>query len=865
MALYVRYRTPFSSVVLANTLSETISPDTSIAQYKIVSKIGEGGMGEVYLAHDTKLSRKVALKILPADVASNRDRMERFIREAKSAAALNHPNIATIYEIGESGAVNYIAMEFIDGFTLRDTIHGEHAELRKLLRYLQHTAEGLGKAHAAGIVHRDLKPDNIMITRDGHAKILDFGLAKLVEKVGPNPDGAKGVSGEEATVILPQYSTPGMILGTAGYMSPEQAQGRIKEIDQRSDIFSFGCILYEAATGRKAFKGKDVLDSLHQIVHGPTPQIKEFKADLPDELQRIVRRCLAKDPDDRYQSIREVAIELKELRRELEKSGIDSTISPAAKTETTASPEVEVTRSQRSLFKTDKHSALSPRASSAEYVVSGIKQHRVAALIGLVVVVLATFGFFGYRYFKTTNTERISSIAVLPFQNRSESPDTDYLSDGLADSLIYRLSQLPNLKVSPTSSVMRYKGKETDVAQIARELDVDAIMSGRLVQRGDDLSISVQMSDARTGKLIWAEQYDRKMADLLATQREIATTITQKLELKLTGNEKGITKKYTNSNEAYQLYLKGRYSFAKRTKVDIQRAIEYFQQAIALDPEFALAYARICEAYASMPAYPYLSPKEAFPPAKKAAQTALEIDPTLSEAHTFLAYSLAVYDWNWVEAEREFRRAVELEPNNASAHFRYGQIYLAPMGRIDEATTEIKRGLDGEPLDINMGATLAWVYFAAEQNERALEVARRVYELEPSHPLGRWMLSQAYIINGKPTEAITLTEQWLQTEPTNQFALRDAGVAYAKAGRREKAEEMISRFREIGKTQYVPTCRIAAIYAALGEKDKAFDELNKAIENRDWELFRMNAEWYLKPLRDDPRFKDLQKRLNLPN
>ena len=368
-----------------------------------------------------------------------------------------------------------------------------------------------------------------------------------------------------------------------------------------------------------------------------------------------------------------------------------------------------------------------------------------------------------------------------------------------------------------------------------------------------------------TKKLIWAEQYDRKMADLLATQREIATTITQKLELKLSGNDaKGITKKYTDNNEAHQLYLRGRYSFAKRTKVDMLAAIEYFRQAIKLDPKFALAYARISETYGSMPAYPYLTPKEAFPEAKAAAQKALEIDPTLAEAHTFLAYSLVIYDWNWAAAERSFKRAIELDPGNSSAHFRYGHVYLVPVGRVDEGIVEIKRGLDLEPLDIIIGSNLTWAFLVAGQNERASEQARKTYDLEPAHPLARWLLSQTYISNGMYPEAISLNEQWLQTDPTNQFPIRDAGFAYAKAGRRDKAEEMINKFREMAKTQYVPTLRIAAIYVALGDKDKAFGELNKAFEVRDWELYRLNADTYWNPLRDDPRYKEMLKRLNLP-
>ena len=838
----------------------SLSPNSSLAHYTIISKIGAGGMGEVFLAEDSRLQRKVALKILPSEMAANQDRMRRFKQEATAAAALNHPNIAHIYEIGESDGTNFIAMEFVEGVTLREKIHRERAELRKLLRYLQHVAEGLAKAHAAGIVHRDLKPDNIMITRDGHAKILDFGLAKLIEPQQP-PGLDNASTGEDATAILQQHSTPGVIMGTVGYMSPEQAQGKTKEIDQRSDIFSFGCILFEAATGKKPFEGDSVVKSLHSLIYEPTPQIKDLNPSAPAELQRIVRRCLEKDADDRYQAIKEVAIELKHLRRELEAGAdFDTTVPPPTRTATVPNSDSGSTIKSTAALS----GSMPPVLSSAEYVVQGVKQHKLMVAIALMILIGSVV--FTVYYLRAGKSEvAIHSIAVLPFQNKSSDADTEYLSDGLAESLIYRLSQLPNLKVSPTSSVMRYKGKDTDIAQIAKELEVDAVMSGRVSQRGENLTISVELVDARTKKIIWAEQYDRKMSDLLATQREIATAIAQKLELKLSGNDaKGITKRYTDSNDAYQLYLRGRYSFAKRTKDEMLRAVEYFKQAINLDPKFALAYARIAETYGSMPAYPYLSPKEAFPQAKAAAQKALEIDPTLAEAHTFLAYSLVIYDWNWTEAERSFKRAIELDPNNSAAHFRYGQVYLASTGRLDEAAAEIKRGLDLEPLDVNMGATLAWVYLVAGQNDKALEQARKTYDLEPNHPIGRWILSEALIYKGMYSEAISLNEQWLQTDPIHQFALRDAGIAYAKAGRPDKAEEMISRFREIAKTKYVPTCRIAAIYVALGERDKAFAELDKAFEVRDWELFRMGADPYFSSLRDDPRFREMLKRLNLP-
>ncbi len=411
---------------------------------------------------------------------------------------------------------------------------------------------------------------------------------------------------------------------------------------------------------------------------------------------------------------------------------------------------------------------------------------------------------------------------------------------------------------------MRYKGKETDVKTIASELGVSAVMTGRIAQRGDNLTISVELVDVRNNKLLWGEQYDRKMSDLLATQRAIAAEISNKLQLKLSGEEKGLTKRYTDNNEAYQLYLKGRFHFAKRTKDDILKGIEYFQQAIKLDPNFALAYARIAESYASMPAYPYLPPKEAFPQAMAAAQRALEIDPTLAEAHTFLAYCLAVYDWNWEEAEREFKRAIELDPHNSPARFRYGQIYLAPLGRSDEAITEINKALEMEPLDLNMGGNLAWVYFSARQNDRALEQAKKTYELEPSFLTARWNLCQAYMVNGMYAEAIALSEKNLEADPTIQFMLQVAGYAYAESGRRRAAEEVIERFKDLAKkTQYVMSYWVASIYAALGDKDKAFAELENAFAGRDWYLHRLRVDPFWEPLRDDPRYKDMLKRLNL--
>lgn len=798
-------------------------------------------MGEVYLAEDTLLDRKIALKILPAEFAANTERMSRFVREAKSASALNHPNIITIHEIGTAGSTHFIASEYIEGETLHSRLRHEPPTLKSTLEIAIQITSALDAAHRAGIVHRDIKPENVMLRPDGLVKILDFGIAKLSEQISATSD-------EAATALKSEGTSPGMIIGTAHYMSPEQARGRT--VDARSDIFSFGIVLYELLTGKRPFDGDNAMDVMGAVLHKEPVPLSQLLPNVPREIDRIVNKSLRKDREQRYQTAKDLLIDLKDANRELEfQDNRHRTATPSAPALTAATG----SDPQRT-------------TSSAEFIAQEVKKHKFGFALGsLLLLALIAAGIWYFFSRPVTNTRAIGSIAVLPFQNKSSDADTEYLSDGLAESLIYRLSQLPNLKVSPTSSVVRYKGKDTDITQIAKELEVDAVMSGRVSERGEDLTISVELVDARTKKIIWAEQYDRKMSDLLATQREIATTIAQKLELKLSGNEaKGITKRYTDNNEAYQLYLRGRYSFAKRTKEEMLRAIEYFRQAIKLDPKFALAHARIAETYASMPAYPYLSPKEAFPQAKAAAEQALEIDPSLAEAHTFLAYSLVIYDWKWSEAERSFKRAIELDPTNSAAHFRYGQVYLAPIGRLDEAIAEVKRGLDLEPLDINMGVTLAWVYFGSAQDDMALVQAKKTFDLEPSHPLARWMLSEAYINKAMYGEAISLDEQWLHDDPTNQFGLRDAGIAYAKAGRRDKAEEMISKFRELAKTQYVPTCRIASIYVALDNKDKAYQELDKAFESRDWEMHRLNVDTYWNPLRNEPRFKEMLKRLNLP-
>lgn len=482
-----------------------------------------------------------------------------------------------------------------------------------------------------------------------------------------------------------------------------------------------------------------------------------------------------------------------------------------------------------------------------------------AALVALLAV---AGGYVGYRYFGDGSGERrISSIAVLPFQNRSDDADTDYLSDGLAESLIFRLSQMPGLKVSPTSSVMRYKGKEADIAKIAGELGVDAVMTGRLLKRGDSLNITVELVDARTNASMWGEQYERKMSDLLATQREIASTVAQKLQVKLGGNDADVTKKYTDNNDAYQLYLKGRYHFAKRTKEDLFKSIEIYEQAVKLDPKFALGYVGIAESWTVIPSFPYGSPAECTPKAKAAASKALELDPDLPEAHTVAAMIAATYDWDWETAEAEFKRSLELDPNLSTTHYRYAWTYLSPLGRHDEAIAEMKIAMEKEPLYLIQGANYAGVLMYARRFDEAVEQAKKTYDLDPNFIGGKNWLCHTYNMKGMYAESLAIAEKSLDSEMP---FLSNAGFAYAKTGQREKALAIVERWKEGEKRKYVMNYWVAVTYAALGDKDGAFAELEKAYRNHDWFLQRIKVDPFMDPLRGDPRFDEMVKRLNFP-
>lgn len=845
---------PFCGIKTSDYMS--LPPKTQLGRYEIRALLGVGGMGEVYLAHDTSLNRKVALKVLPAEVAANQDRMRRFKQEATSAASLNHPNIAHIYEIGQADGHNFIAMEYVEGVTLRAKIHDVHEELPKLLRALQHVAEGLAKAHDSGIVHRDLKPDNIMITTDGHAKVLDFGLAKLVESQTAN------VSGEDPTIL--QHSTPGVILGTMGYMSPEQAQGKTKEIDHRSDIFSFGCILFEAITGQRAFSGKDQIDTLNKIIREPAPPLTAF-SNVPADLQRIVRRCLAKDADERYQNIKDVAIELKEVRHDLQEATV-STVSSASRNAQTMW-DSETTRMQSVPPATGAPpSSPSTRASSAEFIVSGIKQHKLAtAIAAVVVVILVAAVAFGIRsYLHAGSTEvAIDSIAVVPFVNQSKDANAEWISDGLTESIINKLTQLPNLRVIARSSVFRYKGKESDPIAVGKELGVRAVLTGRLMQRGETMLISAELIDIRDNKQLWGEQYERQLADMLSVQRDIALEITNNLRPTLSGMEQlRMNKQYTASSEAFQLYLKGRYYWNKRTPADFRKAIPFFQQAIEKDPDYAMAYAGLADTYALLSAYTNEPPRELMPKAKEAALKALALDDKLAEAHASFGQIVEYYEYDFATAEREYLRALELNPNYATGHQWLAE-HLSGFKRFDQAIAEIRRALELDPLSAIINRVYADILVDARRFDEAIVQYQKTIDLDPNFSTAYYFLGRAYEGKGMYDQAV---EAYMRAGEINQVperTMEEMRDVYKKSGWKAYVQANLNRVTS-QKNSIPPPYLIASFYVRIGQNDEAIKWLERAYEERDFRMIMITVSFEFDSLRSDPRFRDLVRRVGLP-
>ncbi|MBP1610447.1 MAG: serine/threonine protein kinase with repeat, partial [Acidobacteria bacterium] len=596
----------------------------ALGNYRVVEKLGSGGMGVVYKAEDTTLGRFVALKFLPEAVSKDRHALERFQREAKAASALNHPNLCTIHEIRQHGGQHFIAMEYLEGQTLKQHILGKPLQTDEILDLGIQIADGLDAAHAGEIIHRDIKPGNIFITKRGHAKILDFGLAKL------NVGKQKIESAAPTETMEEMLTIPGTAVGTIAYMSPEQVRG--EALDTRTDIFSLGVVLYEMATGKRPFEGTTSGVVFNAILsQAPTAPIR-LNPDLPGELERIINKAMEKDRKLRYQAASELCIDLQRLKRD----------SDSGKSLVTAAEATQAKAGRRWLL-----------------------------YAALAVVLVAIAGTGAYVYLGRGG-EPIDSIAVMPFVNVGGDPDTEYLSDGISESLINNLAQLPNLRVVPRSVTFRYKGIEVDAQKVGKDLNVRSILMGRVVQRGDSLNVQAELVDVQKVSQLWGAQYNRKLPDLLTVQETITTEISDKLRLRLTGvTQKLLTKRYTENTEGYQLYLRGRYYWNQRTEEGFKKGIQYFNQAIEKDPDYALAYAGLADSYLMLGGYGYLASEDARPRAKAAAKRALELDENLAEAHTLLASVAVGYDWNWPEAEKGFRRAIILNPNYATAHHWY--------------------------------------------------------------------------------------------------------------------------------------------------------------------------------------------------
>jgi serine/threonine-protein kinase len=807
------------------------------AHYKIVRLIGVGGMGEVYLAEDEKLDRRVAIKILSEQFGKNDSHLQRFIREAKAASSLNHPNILVIHEISIGEDANFIVSEFVEGRTLRELIGTSELTVDTVLDVAVQVASALAAAHGAGIVHRDIKPENIVVRPDGYVKVLDFGLAKLLKPQNLFAD-------ETDKTAIQNPTGHGVIMGTVSYMSPEQARGA--PVDERTDIFSLGVVVYEMLSGSTPFKGGSMSETFANLINREPTPLTLSGSSVAKELQRIVSKMLRKEKGERYRNGKDLLADLKQLKQNAAPNeNVGGAYAPGTNNSTVLLP---------NLTKENPDSDTTLRTANKNSWI------RSAAFALLAVVALGTaFYFYNTRQAAVSNERR--ALAVLPFTNASQDASAEYLADGVSESIINNLSQLSGLKVMSRNSSFRFKNDQSDTRTIASLLNVDALVTGDIKQIGDKLVINVRLINAADESQIWGNQYVRTMTDVIAAQNEIAEAVAQNLKVKLTPSDTAsLSKRYTDNAEAYQLYLRGRFHVFKLLPDEIRHGIGYFQQAIDLDPNYALAYAGIADAYRSLGIGSEVSPVESFARSKAAANRAIAIDDTLSDGHAALGMSMFWGDWDWTGAETQFRRAIELNPNDVNAHLFYAHL-LSNTGRHAEALGEVKLARELDPLFPFAGALEGQFLFHAGKADEALDRLQKTFELAPNFWIPHLFASVVYLQKEKYEDALAEARKARELSTASTLALGVQSYALAKMGNRQGAENVLREMLEIHKARGMPATHLALAYNGLGDTEKALEWLEKGYAEHDPKMAFLKVDSKWNNLRSSPRFIDLMKRM----